>query len=124
MMSITLRIMLVVVSLLNCVWILMRIRKAQVKIEDSVFWILFSALLIFMSIFPGVIELGAKIIGVQSSVNFVFLAIIFIQLVKIFRLSVRISQLESRLQTLAQRYAIDQASEQKQKKDKEPISLH
>lgn len=38
-MTITLRIVLLVASVLNCVWIILRIRKAQAKIEDSVFWI-------------------------------------------------------------------------------------
>ena len=51
-MTITLRIVLLVASVLNCVWIILRIRKAQAKIEDSVFWILFSGLLVCMSIFP------------------------------------------------------------------------
>lgn len=108
-MTMTLRIVLVVVSILNCAWILLRIRKAQVKIEDSVFWILFSAMLILMSIFPGIITWGTEIVGVQSPVNFVFLAIIFVLLLKVFRLSIRVSQLESKLQTLVQRYAIDKA---------------
>lgn len=114
MMSVTLRIALLAVSVLNFVWTVMRIRKSQVKIEDTVFWILFSALLIVMSIFPGLVEWGAKLMGVQSASNFVFLAIIFVLLLKMFRMSVRISQLESKLQTFAQTYAIDKTAENSQ----------
>ena len=106
-MSIVLRIILIIVSILNCGWILKRIQKSQVKIEDSIFWILFSGCLIFISIFPGIVEYGAKLTGIASPVNFVYLAIIFILILKIFRLSIRISQLESKLQTLAQKYALD-----------------
>lgn len=114
-MTITLRIILLVASILNCAWIIRRIRKAQAKIEDAVFWVLFSGLLIFMSIFPQVIEWGAKITGVQSTVNFVFLVIIFVLIVKLFRLSAKLSQLESKLQTFAQTYAIDKLDLRKKK---------
>lgn len=107
-MTLTLRIILLVVSLITSIWIIMRIRKSQVKIEDSVFWILFSFLLIVMSLFPDLVMLGAAIAGVQSASNFVFLAIIFVLLLKVFRMSIRISQLESKIQTFAQTYAIDQ----------------
>lgn len=106
-MTITLRFILLIASVLNCIWIIQRIRKSQAKIEDAVFWVLFSGLLVCMSVFPQVIEWGAAITGVQSSVNFVFLVIIFILIIKIFRLSIKISQLESKLQTFAQTYAID-----------------
>ena len=105
-MTILLRVVLIVASLFNCWWIIHRIRKAQAKIEDSVFWVCFSGVLIVMSLFPGLVVLGARITGVQSPVNFVFLCIIFILIVKIFRLSVKVSLLESKLQGLAQRYGI------------------
>lgn len=36
-----------------------------------------------------------------------FLAIIFVLIVKLFRLSIKISQLESKMQTFVQTYAID-----------------
>lgn len=107
-MSVTLRVILLVVSFLTCLWIIQRIRKSQVKIEDSVFWILFSFVLVGMSLFPDVVMLGAAVAGVQSASNFVFLAIIFILLLKVFRMSVRISQLESKLQTFAQTFAIQE----------------
>ena len=106
-MTILLRIILFVVSVLNLVQVLVRINKAQVKIEDALFWFLFSGLLILMSLFPQLIDLGAELTGVQSSVNFVFLAIIFVLIIKIFRMSIRISQLEAKLQTFVQNYAID-----------------
>lgn len=111
-MTIVLRVVLIVASVLNCWWIIRRIRKAQAKIEDSVFWICFSGVLIGMSVFPELVIWGAKVTGVQSPVNFVFLCIIFILMVKIFRLSVKVSLLESKLQGLAQRYGIDHLKEE------------
>ena len=110
-MTALLRIFLILVSILNCTWILMRIRQSKVKIEDSVFWILLYIFLIIISLCPQLVELGARITGVQSAVNFIFLAFIFLLLVKMFRMSIKISQLETKIHTLAQKYAIDKLDE-------------
>ena len=90
---------------------LSNIRKSNVKIEDSVFWIVFSLLLIIVSIFPEIVIWGASITGVQSPANFAFLIIIFLLLVKLFSLTIKVSKLESKLQTLAQNVAINNHKE-------------
>lgn len=113
-MTVTLKFILLLVSLMTFIWVVMRIRKSQVKIEDAVFWILFAAILVVMSLIPDLVSWGARIIGVQSEANFIFLSIIFILILKIFRMSIRISQLESKLQTFAQTYAIDWWIQQEQ----------
>lgn len=120
-MSLTLRVILLVTSIMTCIWILLCIRKSRAKIEDAVFWILFACLLVCISVFPQIIELGTKITGVQAPVNFVFLAIIFVLIVKLFRISIRISRIESKLQTFAQTYALYRASDipQRAKADRE-----
>lgn len=118
-MTVTLRIILLAASILNCAWIIQRIRKAQTRIEDSVFWILFSGLLIGMSLFPQMIEWGAAITGVQSAVNFVFLSIIFVLMAKLFRVSIKMSQMEHKLQTFAQIYAIDKRKAEERDTDME-----
>lgn len=105
-MSMTLRVALILVSFLTCGWVLQNIRKSKVKIEDSVFWLLFSAFLLVISIFPQLVSWGAQITGVMSPSNFIFLAVIFILIVKVFRMSVRISQLENKIQSLVQTIAI------------------
>ena len=105
-MTLVLRLVLILASVLNCAWILSKIRKSQMKIEDSVFWILFSFLLVAMGFFPQIVEWGARLSGVQSPVNFVFLSIIFILILKMFRISMKISHVENKLQTFVQTYAI------------------
>ena len=120
-MTVTLRIILLIASILNCAWIIQRIRKAQTRIEDSVFWILFSGLLIGMSLFPQIIEWGAAITGVQSAVNFVFLSIIFVLMAKLFRVSIKMSQVEHKLQTFVQIYAIDKRKAEERDTDMESM---
>lgn len=112
-MTATLRIALIVVSILNCVWVIMRIRKAQVKIEDTVFWILFSGLMILLSLFPQIAEVGARFLGVQSQTNFLFLTILYVLILKTFRMSIKVSVLESKLTKLVQELAVSKAPEKK-----------
>ena len=106
-MTITLRIVLMIVSLLNCVWTLSSIRKARIKIESSIFWIVFSIVLLVISFVPELVEFGADLLGVQSPSNFIFLVIIFLLILKLFRLTMYLSQLEKKVDNLVQRYAID-----------------
>lgn len=106
-MTITLRIVLMIVSLLNCVWTLSSIRKARIKIESSIFWIIFSIVLLVISFVPELVEFGADLLGVQSPSNFIFLVIIFLLILKLFRLTMYLSQLEKKVDHLVQRYAID-----------------
>lgn len=105
-MTIVLRIALIIVSILTCCYVLRRIKKAQMLIEDSIFWIGISFVLVLISIFPQIADMMSSILGVGATVNFVFLAIIFILLLKVFLMSIRISQLEDRLRTLVQKISI------------------
>lgn len=103
-----LRILLLVVPLLSFVAVLHRIRKSQMKIEDAVSWILLACLLVLMGVFPQAIVWLARVVGVESPANLVFLIIIFILLLKIFQLSIKVSKIEAKLEKFAQKYAIEQ----------------
>ena len=76
-MSIYLRIILVVISMLSMLNILKRVRKSKLQIEYSIFWIVFSILLILVAVFPQPMIVLAQILGIQSPANMVFLFVIF-----------------------------------------------
>ncbi|MDE7311290.1 MAG: DUF2304 domain-containing protein [Eubacterium sp.] len=105
-MTAILRFVLVIACLLTCYYTLHKIRKSQMQIEDSVFWIIISGLLVLVSIFPDIAYFASDLLGIGAPVNFVFLAMIFILLYKVFLMSVRISQLEYRVKNLVQQIAI------------------
>lgn len=115
-MTIVLRIILIVVCLLTLIFLIRKIRQAKVQIEDSLFWIFFSAGLLIISIFPQIADFFAKLLGIYSTVNFLFLFIIFILLIKIFNMNIHISQLENRLKNLAQSVAIHEKTEEDSQK--------
>ena len=105
-MSITIRILLVLVSVLTFFWLMHCIRKEKLLISDAVFWILFSAGLLLLSIFPQVIIWAAGLLGFYSPVNLILILIIFILLLKMFTLSLHISHTDCKLRQTVQEMAL------------------
>ena len=115
-MSMGLRIILIAISFATFIYLLTRINKSKINIADSIFWITMPIVLLIISIFPGITEWAAKVIGIIAPVNFVFLAMIFILIIKVFSLSIKLSQTENKLQTLIQEIAITNYDKENRKK--------
>ena len=117
-MSIYLRIILVVISMLSMLNILKRVRKSKLQIEYSIFWIVFSILLILVAVFPQPMFVLAQILGIQSPANMVFLFVIFILLIKLFNMTIEVSQLQYKQQELIQKIALDENKKTEKKSSK------
>ena len=102
----TLRVVLIVVSILTTFMIMRKIRQSKLQIEDSIFWLGFSSILIVFSIFPGLPDLLAEL--AYTTANFIYLAVIFLLIVKMFHMSIKQSQLETKVKDLAQKIALDE----------------
>ena len=113
-MTTVLRVGLIIVSLLVFFVMMKKIRQAKVKIEDSMFWVLFALLLVVFSIFPGAADWLSDLVGTMSTANFIFMLMIFLLLIKNFAMSLRISQLETKVKELVQRIALDDNELQKE----------
>ncbi len=105
-MSGIMRILLVLVSIGTTWWILHKIRKSKVKMEDAIFWMFFSGLLLILAIFPQLSFYLSDLLGIDSPANLVFLMIICLLLEKIFTLSIVVSQLEEKVSVLSSEVAI------------------
>lgn len=112
-MNIVLRIILIVAAVSLFSFMIKKIRNSKMTIEHSVFWIIFSVLLIIMGIFPQVIYIVSGWLGFQAPINMVYLVIIFILILKIFLNTLQISHLEDKIDSLAQAMAIDKKEEEK-----------
>lgn len=106
-MSFVLRIGLIVVSLLTLIFITRKVRNAQVKLEDSIFWFCVAFVLLFLSIFPQVFFVISDFAGIISPANLVFLFFIFVLLILGFNLSVHLSQTDTKLKELTQQLAVE-----------------
>lgn len=105
-MSITLRVILCIASVLNCIYITRKLRKAQIQVMDTVFWIGMSALFIILSMFPQITAWISEGLGFQAPVNCIFLLMIFLLLIRCFLLSIRVSQMDDKLRNLTEELAI------------------
>ncbi len=119
------RIILIVVSILSTWYILKKIRQSKLQIEYAIFWIIFSGVLVIISLFPWLVSLFTRLLGMQLPVNFVFMVFIFILLVKLFMMTIELSALENKVKDLTQELALEEKERrdelliQKEKKESE-----
>ncbi len=121
-MTLVFRVILIVVSLFTTYYILKRIRQSKLQIEYAIFWILFSGVLIVFSLFPWLVSMFTRMIGMQLPVNFIFLLFIFVLMVKLFFMTIELSTLENKVKDLTQELALEEkarADEQKRSLEKE-----
>ena len=112
-MPLGLRLFLIAGSLLAAVYVLSKIRKNRMSMETSIFWILFSLVLVLLGIFPDIAGWFAGLLGVQSTVNLVYLVIIFLLLVKVFIQDQREARLERQMARLVQTVALERERQEK-----------
>jgi hypothetical protein len=101
-MTTPLRIVILLVALLNMFLVVKDIRKGKIQIEYSVFWVIFSFLLVVLGIFPQICYWAAGLLGIQSPANFVFAFMLIVLLLRNFTLSKEVSQLNVKVTELAQ----------------------
>lgn len=126
-MSILLRVLLFVVSLLTLVFVFRKVRSSKVRIEDSIFWFCFAVIILLFSIFPQIFYVFTNWLGMMSPVNLVFLFFIFVLLIQSFNMSMRISQADTRIKELTQQLAVEKFErytndkQQQRAADEEPV---
>lgn len=109
-------------AVLMTYYILKRIRQSKLQIEYAIFWIVFSAILLIFSIFPFLVALLTRMIGMELPVNFIFLFFILILILKAFFQTIETSTLENKVRNLTQRLAIEEKERQEElKKMKQQI---
>ena len=64
MISLMFRIALICGSLITAGYMVKKIRQSKLQIEYSIFWMLFAASLVILSIFPEITIYGASLLGI------------------------------------------------------------
>lgn len=112
-MNIVFRVLLAVCALTSFWFVIHQVRKAQLLISDSISWIGFGLICVVLAVFPQIAVWMASILGIQSPVNLVYLVIIGLMMLRVFKLSLKISQLETRVKELSQNIAIKEYMEKR-----------
>ena len=110
-MSVTLRIALIVGSLISVGIVARGVKRAHIQISDSIFWVLSAAILLLLALFPQIAFACSSLLGFLSPSNFVFVTVIFLLLIKLFSLSCDVSKLSHKVDQLAQEQALSEEHE-------------
>lgn len=108
MISTLTRILLIGSASIGFLYVVTQIRNSNFTIRDSIFWVFFSIVLVIIAIFPNIPIRLSKIFGIESPTNFIFIVIIAIMIVRIYRLSVAVSSLNTKIKELTQTLAIQE----------------
>lgn len=105
-MTLALRIVLLLAAMFSSVWIVYRIRRAQVRLEDTLFWIVAAVILAALGLFPQISYWMASLLGIQSPANFIFLIMIGLLFEKVLTMSIINSQMEEKYVNMAAEMAL------------------
>ncbi len=114
-MTITLRVILIIGSVVSLILCIRKIRQSKLKIENSVIWMVGSLLLILMSVFFNTVEWLSEKLGFMAPVNFVFLVTIGFLLIQTFIDNLRISTLNEKLKDLNHYIALKEKENEENK---------
>lgn len=105
-MSLTLRALLIFFAVLVFFFVIRRLKKAQMQVLDSLFWLLFSLSFVLLGVFPDIAIFVSNKLGFMSASNFVFLYVIAVLVMRDFSNSLRLSKQEERINELTQSIAL------------------
>jgi len=105
-MTTMLRTLLLCGAILTLIYFFHQIRKNRMQIDYAISWSLFSAGLVLLAVFPGIVTWMAGLIGIQSPANLLYLVIIFSLILKQFSTTVKLSRLNHQITELTQYIAL------------------
>lgn len=101
-----LRIALLIAAIFSIGWIMYRIRKSKVRLEDTLFWIVTGVILGVLGLFPSISFWMSSLFGFQSPSNFIFLIMICLLFEKVLTISILHSQAEDKYVILVAEMAL------------------
>ncbi len=110
-MSLTLRVLLIISSFIAFYLCITKIKKSQLKIENSVTWMFGCIILILISIFPNIVIWISGKLGFVAPVNFMFLVIIAFLLIQTFIDNIHITSLNEKIKELDHYIALKEKEE-------------
>ena len=116
-MSPVFQVLLILGAVCMTYFIMKKIRQSKLQIEYAIFWIIFSGILLVFSVFPFLVAMMTRAIGMELPVNFIFLLFILILILKAFFQTIETSTLENKVRNLTQRLAIEEKERQEELKE-------
>lgn len=111
-----LNVVFIIASFFTFLFIILKIRKNGLNIDDSIIWILWAIVLLIISIFPILPTIISEKLGFMSTSNFVFTIFIFFLYILLFIQSIQISKLKDKQKELIQKISLREYSDRKKEK--------
>ena len=108
-----LQIVLILASLITFIYVISRIKKHQLNIDDSLLWIVWSLILLVLSLFPNLSHNLSKFFGFESTSNFILSAFVFCIYIMVFFQNIKISELKEKNKRLVQKLSIEKKKNEK-----------
>ena len=105
-MSLITRIFVIIVALLITFSIYMKTKKKRFSEKGSIAWVIFSVLIIIVSVFPGSLDALSLFVGIQYPPSFLFLLALIFLLFIILHQSEALNILSKKNNELAQNIAL------------------
>lgn len=115
-MSVILRVILIVSSILSFILCIKKIKQAKLAVENSIVWLSGSIILILMSIFSEFITWISSKLGFISPANFVFMSVIAFLLIAVYTNSLKLAELNEKIKNLNHYIALKEHSAQNKDK--------
>ena len=110
-MSFKLQLVFIFASLITFLFVIKKIQKHGLNIDDAIIWILWSIGLLIISIFPRIPGWISKELGFMSTSNFIFCVFILFLYIMLFTQTAKISKLKEKQKELIQKLSIKEYEE-------------
>ena len=105
-MGLKLQIFFIIASIVTFIFVIKKIQKHGLNIDDAIVWILWSIVLLIVSVFPSIPTWISKELGFMSTSNFIFCLFIFFLYIMLFKQTTQISKLKEKQKELIQKLSI------------------
>ena len=106
----------IIVSIFSFIFVIFKIRKNGLNIDDSLIWLIWSVVLLILSIFPVIPTWISERLGFMATSNFIFTLFIFFLYILLFIQGIQISKLKEKHKELIQKLSIKEYEERKKER--------
>ncbi|MCI8444822.1 MAG: DUF2304 domain-containing protein [Bacilli bacterium] len=105
-MNFQLQLVFIFASIATLIYVIRKIRKHKLNIDDSIIWIIWAIFLLVISVFPSLCHSISKTLGFQSTSNFILTLFTFFLYIILFFQNIQISLLKEKNKELTQKMSI------------------
>ena len=114
-MGLKLQLVFIFASLVTFIFLILKIRKHGLNIEDAIIWIIWAIFLLILSLIPGISTFISRKLGFISTSNFILVLFIFFLYILLFVQNIQISKLKDKQKELIQKLSIEEYKSRNEK---------